>query len=204
LRNVTRIQDPKAVENVLTSINHYFQCTSPVGIDSAMRLPETTNRKGSSSDFQCRVKYINADFRYDFEEFEKLNLGLGEASDKSETPEASRVEGPPDLTFSDRKPEPRGLQKIPEPELLSEEEPQDDPEDYEEAGSLMHSEEVSSMVVGSGTEESQTVVVLAEESADLVADEIVEKVVDRLSDKLMERLVDEIVEKLVKRLTIEK
>ena len=77
---------------------------------------------------------------------------------------------------------------------------EEDSDDYEDAGSLMDSGEISSMVIGPDSEESQTVVVLAEESADLIADEIVDKVVERLTDKLMEQLVDQIVEKLAQRL----
>ena len=197
LKHVTRIEDSEAVENILKGINTYFQCNAPVGIDSLMRLPETTNVKLSSNGFRCKAKYINPDFRYDLEEFEKLDLGLSAVPAKDDSLDESRAEGPSDLSVPYR-------DQTFGPSVAAHdrsEELDEDSDDYEDAGSLMDSGEISSMVIGPDSEESQTVVVLAEESADLIADEIVDKVVDRLTDKLMEQLVDQIVEKLVQRLT---
>ncbi len=196
LKHVTRIEDSEAVENILKGINTYFQCTAPVGIESLMRLPETTNGKLSCNGFRCKAKYINPDFRYDLEEFENLDLGMSAVPAKDDSFDESRSEGPSDLSARYKD------QRFGPPVAAHDrsEEVEEDSDDYEDAGSLMDSGEISSMVIGPDSEESQTVVVLAEESADLIADEIVDKVVERLTDKLMEQLVDQIVEKLAQRL----
>ncbi|MBI5248347.1 MAG: hypothetical protein HY912_02535 [Desulfomonile tiedjei] len=204
LKQVTRIENPEAVETVIESINNYFQCATPVGIDSLLRLPETTNCKVPSREFQCRVKYINPDFRYDLEEFGQLNLGSAGGAAKSSSFPDSGFESQSTLAAADKTGGPKIAHVVQIDDYEDSEDPDLGSDEYEDAGSMMDSGEMSSMVDGSTTEESQTVVVLAEESADLIADEIVDKVVDRLTDRLMEMLVDQIVEKLVQRLTTNK
>jgi hypothetical protein len=209
LKRITPIEDVEALEELLGRINQYFQCGTPSGIDSLMRLPGTANCKVPSSDVTCRVKYVNTDFRYDLEEFEKLNLGPVESPATGGSFLDSVPESPLDLSVSGQGRVPAGpvdsvpvKREIPrEPEDF---EPDEDESEYEDAGSLMESGEIHSLTVGSPADESQTVVVLAEESTDLIADEIVDKVVERLTDKLMEQLVDQIVEKLAERLMTSK
>lgn len=204
LKQVTQIKDPTQVENVLKAINSYFKCTSPLGIDSIMRLPGTTNCKLPAQEVECRIKYINSDFRYDLEEFENLDLGHAAARSNSGGVTDSVSEEPPESEFAAGQSVRTASSSEDDypPAYETEIEPDVESVDYEDAGSLMNSDEISSMVVGTTAEDSQTVVVLAEESADLIADEIVDKVVEKLADRLMEQLVDEIVEKLVARLTV--
>jgi len=202
LKRITPIEDVEALEELLGRINQYFQCETPLAIDTVMRLPGTANCKVPSSNVTCRVKYLNTDFRYDLEEFEKLSLGPVESPAKSDAFLDSVPDSPLDLAASAQ-----GLQMgLVEPTPLKQEIARDhedfepDEGEYEDAGSMMASGEVNSLTIGSSADESQTVVVLAEESTDLIADEIVDKVVERLTDKLMEQLVDQIVEKLAQRL----
>lgn len=204
LKRITPIEDMEALEDLLGRINLYFQCGTPSGIDTVMRLPGTANCKVPASNFSCRVKYVNTDFRYDLEEFEKLNLGPVDSQAKSDDSFLDSVpESPMDLAASARSGLQGGRAESAPLKTDSAREPEDfepDEDEYEDAGSMMASSEVNSLTIGSSADESQTVVVLAEESADLMADEIVDKVVERLADKLMEQLVDQIVEKLAERL----
>lgn len=207
LKSITPIEDVQALEELLGRINHYFQCGTPVGLESVMRLPGTANCKVPASDVTCRVKYLNTDFRYDLEEFEKLNLGPTESPARSDSFLDSVPESPLDLAVSAQARVQTGPVESAsvKPEITQE--PEDfepDEDEYEDAGSMMAASEVNSLTIGSSADESQTVVVLAEESTDLIADEIVDKVVEKLTNRLMEQLVDQIVEKLAERLMTNK
>lgn len=75
LKETTRINDAETVERLLRRINTYFQCTTEVGLDTMLRLPDTVNGKVSAHLSECRVKYINSDFRYDLQEMAQHPLG---------------------------------------------------------------------------------------------------------------------------------
>ena len=84
MREIVRIDNPQRIRNILFKVNNYFQCKSEIGLDSILRLPDTTNCKVPTHVIDCRVKYINPDFRYDLDDFENLNLGVA-----GETPQTS-------------------------------------------------------------------------------------------------------------------
>jgi hypothetical protein len=99
LKEVTPIADADAVERLLGTINSYFQCKSEVGIDSMLRLPDTSNAKVSSAPTECRVKYLNPDFRYDLIELEQLNLEAAVSLGKNAGGKSSK-EGTPDFAVA--------------------------------------------------------------------------------------------------------
>lgn len=74
LDDVVPITDFGRVGRLLDTLNTYFQCTQPVGIDSMMRLPGTVNAKTSGNALDCYVKYLNTGFRYNLEQFDELHL----------------------------------------------------------------------------------------------------------------------------------
>ncbi len=74
LKSITEISDPRRIEKLLSSLSEYFQCKRIIPIDSILRLPDTFNSKHQSAVVKCTVKYLNGEFRYDLEEFEKLKL----------------------------------------------------------------------------------------------------------------------------------
>jgi hypothetical protein len=200
-KETVRLDDVSVFEELLTKINKYFQCNSPVQVDSSLRLPGTNNCKTPPHDTECRIKYINIDFRYDLEEFEKLNLsGAG-----SPTRSGSFLEST-SIGLGSAGAAQESIQKdVPQPSeyagKIQVEDNLEEPEPFQDAGSALDSEELESLGLLENPDDSQTVVVLAEESADLLAEEIVAKVVDKLSEKLMDELVDRIVDRLASRLT---
>jgi hypothetical protein len=195
LKDVTEIRDPAPVEALLRRINSYFQCGAEIGIDSVLRLPETVNCKHPSHCVECRVKYINQDFCYDLEDFENLNLGTAGTSLRSTAfvkPLSEKTPHTPVIADSYdpsqfRQPQDARTPK-PAPTLLSEE-------------SVAADSPVRD-VVPDEIRGGSTVVVCAEESSDMMADEIADKVMERLGDKFTNKLADAIVERLVKRLRL--
>jgi hypothetical protein len=83
LKDLSPVEDIDAVERLLGRINCYFKCNTEVGIDSMLRLPDTTNCGLAAAPAECRVKYLNPDFRYDLNEFEQLDLENTYSSSKS-------------------------------------------------------------------------------------------------------------------------
>jgi hypothetical protein len=83
LKDVTPVADVGAVELILARINGYFQCKTEIGIDSVLRLPDSFNPKVPAAPSECRVKYLNTDFRYDLAELEQLELGPAVSPTKS-------------------------------------------------------------------------------------------------------------------------
>jgi hypothetical protein len=74
LQDVVEMVDVQRIENLLNKIGSHFQCKTPTKVDAVLRLPETSNCKVSAQGGLCRVKFINADFRYSLEDFDKLSL----------------------------------------------------------------------------------------------------------------------------------
>ncbi len=73
LKNITAETDVATAEKLLRQINLYFQCPGVISVDSMMRLPDTSNAKMPGDPLRCQVKYLNAEFRYSLEDFEKLD-----------------------------------------------------------------------------------------------------------------------------------
>lgn len=224
LQELTEVTNIARVEKILTRINGYFQCKREIGIDSVMRLPDTFNCKIPSNVVNCTIKYLNAEFRYDLREFETLksvsvpSSGLQAAQPGSIDAERVRVGDDLGLEIESPPPPPpdhetHGLSQFVNNEL-AETRVERGPVAPEPSGRPDHSaagrganlrpdltaETKPAHLAHEGEEE--TVVVIAESSPDLMADEIVDKVVAKLSSELMERLVDQIVEKLYQRITM--
>lgn len=76
LKEAKEITNVQAVESLLQRIAEFFQCSSEVGIDSFLRLPDTWNPKHPGHPVRCRVQHLDSSARYDFSEFEHLDLRL--------------------------------------------------------------------------------------------------------------------------------
>ncbi len=74
LHTQTKIPDIEVVENLLRKLNDHFRCSSPVGIDSTLRLPGTWNPRGPKSPTKCFVEYLDSTLRYYPTEFQNLDL----------------------------------------------------------------------------------------------------------------------------------
>jgi hypothetical protein len=212
LHGVTEIPNVARIESLLRVINGYFQCKREIGVDSMMRLPETFNCKIPSNVVTCTIKYLNSEFRYDLREFEGLkSVSVQSPGLQPEQPSpvvVERVQVGDDLDLAL---EPRsqrqdygthGLSQFVKHEL-ADSTAEGEPAVRSQTGGLPHAETPQLKPVSLEDEdEGETVVVVAETSPDVIADEIVEKVVTRLTSELMEKLVDEIVEKLYQRITM--
>jgi len=223
LKELTPVANVEAVERLLRRINTYFQCKAELGIDSALRLPDTVNAKVSGHLTECRVKYLNTDFRYDFADIEQLNVGAPDSSSKSAL-FARPAHGTLDVALA-----PQGepaFEAVPTKRSAGEEVretmrhldlPDDDsknvrprigadktqgvPEHKRAASSVSEPifERAPYEQAGnkpSASPQPQPTGVVAEEVLDRVAD----KIADRIADRITEKLVDEIVGKVVERL----
>jgi hypothetical protein len=74
MREVTAVTDINIVHLVLRKIHDYFLCRSEVKIDSALRLPSSSNSKIPGHFVSCNVKYINTEFLYSLDDFVGLQL----------------------------------------------------------------------------------------------------------------------------------
>jgi len=223
LKRITPIEDVSEVERLLTTINEYFQCKKPIGIDSTLRLPDTFNSKVPSNVVKCGIKYLNPEFRYDLEEFDKLRLAsyapsadsalieaqADEMSDAAETgPSEQEWPGAGQALHAEQVEEYLGKDlsesEVASSQLPSTPPPPPGPEIVSRIDHALSTKETASRDVEASCtepdEEVEAVEVLEVESTDSIANEIVDKVVDRLTGELMEKLVDEIVEKLYRRI----
>jgi hypothetical protein len=222
LNEVVEIVDLQRVEAILTRLNEYFLCKKPVGIDSALRLPDTFNCRVPSNVVNCSVKYLNPEFRYNLEEFEGLKLvgiapspSAGTSSEPSEDMTAASPSKPFETTSAADYEKPFDAEDVEEfiGKDLSESKvgpPPSSPGEPDEVWASVETavsgvvESVEAIPIEAETytgETSSEMVVMAIDSTDSLAAEIVDKVVNKLSHELMEKMVDEIVEKLYQRIT---
>ena len=226
LKTITEVQEPHRIEALLTSISEYFQCKRLIPLDSLLRLPDTFNAKQQSATVKCAVKYLNTEFRYNLAEFEQLKLLSIDASASpiadhlpAESVIVQNIEG---LAVPDEEPGPAEVE-VEQEAHAGEHLPGRQSSDFQgvtshaagaagappppplhgamaaRAAAKAHNPTVEVEV--EEVDEAETVLVMAEGSADSIADEIVEKVVQRLTHELMDKLVDEVVEKLYQRIT---
>jgi len=214
LAEMTQVTDIVKIERILTKVNSYFRCTSPVRIDSTLRLPETFNCRMPGELTRCFAKYVNSDFRYDLDEFEKLKIG----PNRKEALPGPLLRAPTNIVALNEM-----SQVVESIGIDLEELEQAADRSFRQSGTTSPKAGRSSQAPGSrvirvledtaaaipesqsrkkraGTapvpETTSTEVVEAEEFSDALADEIAEKVVARLSDELADRLSDKVVAKL--------
>jgi len=214
LKEMTRVTDIIKIERILTKLNSYFRCTSPVRIDSTLRLPETFNCRMPGELTRCYAKYVNSDFRYDLEEFEKLNIG----PNRKEALLGPLLRAPTNIVALNE------ISKVVESIGIDLEELEHaEAEAVRQPGATSSASGRSAQASGNRVvrvvedtsaaipesqsrkkrastspvvETSSTEVVEAEEFSDSLAEEIAEKVVARISDELADRLSDKVVAKL--------
>lgn len=102
LKEVTPVEDPEKVEKLLKNVGEHLQCDTDVNLDTVLRLPETVNTKIPGKPVNCEVKFINANFRYDLQDFENLGQRIVAPQPRAVPPPPSGpVPSPPAPTFSD-------------------------------------------------------------------------------------------------------
>lgn len=221
LHQMATVSDVARIEQILTKINSYFLCTNPIKIDSMLRLPGTFNCKMPGEVTTCYAKYVNVDFRYTLEEFEKLRVSADGVVSRSgpliRTPskvvpihEAGNVATTTAQFRVDAEGEAGGqaFQDSPSHTLTP------GRSSSANASSVTQSirgyanaslpEEIGNVTKMTDTEIIETVqtdIVEVEELSDTLADDIVNRVVEGLSGKLMDQLADKIVAKLYEKLT---
>jgi hypothetical protein len=225
LRDVTRITDVEAVERLLRKINSYFQCQTAVGVDSMLRLPDTVNGKVSGHLAECRVKYINPDFRYDFQEMGQLSLGPKVAPVKGAVILSALSGGTPDLEMieaAELEVAPVGVKSggirardeaAPASPVADRAEGAPSPSRFTPGRGAAEPKSVGSYEPGPAFEPvpyewepraPKLAVSQHVPSADMVREEVLDRVAEKLADKIAEKVaqkvVDQIVDKVVERL----
>ncbi|MFC1836044.1 hypothetical protein ACFL2Q_15210 [Thermodesulfobacteriota bacterium] len=105
LKDVTEVEDPEKIEDLLAKISEHLNCETDSNIDATLRLPETVNTKIPANPLNCEVKFINTNFRYTLKDFE--NLGRDAAQSASPPPASAPVpEPPPQQYVEDASPAP--------------------------------------------------------------------------------------------------
>ncbi len=187
LREVTPIKDGAGIETLLTKINNYFQCKSPVDLNAFLRLPDTVNGKIPSHVVTCQVKYINSDFQYDLEDFENLNLGGAAQTTKT----SAYVRGAITPMMADiAKAESESSYYDGVDESLSK-----TPEAEDDNGDYLNSHEDFEPVPYE-IDETATEVGLDIQMAERIAERVADIIVDRLTDTLAEAISERLFQKL--------
>lgn len=183
LRTVTPVDDIETVERHLRRISDYFQCKSEVGIDAALRMPDTHNNKSPAASPRCYVEHLDASLRYDLTDFDGLDLRIIIPSKRPPKiplvlpPRPSRVrvirepmESPEHVSEAVE-----GELEIPLPQTLS----------FSPSEVELPQQAPPSGEVGLSPE---TMRKLAEQFLDGFSEEMLEKLADRIVEKLMQRL----------------
>ncbi len=198
LNEATPVEDVEAMEGLLAKINSYFQCKSNVGMDSMLRLPDTLNGKVGSHVVDCRVKYINRDFRYDLSDFQNLSLVPGAAA--PETPNLSMNSQSREIAATAAAEVVSTIEDIADEDM----EPLDESgehvevneEDIEEEDSEPEFEPVPYEFIDAADDPDLPF------DHDELADAVAQRVIKELNEKMMGEWMDAIVERLLKRLDI--
>jgi len=228
LREVTPVRDRKNLEALLTRINGYFQCKKDIGIDSMLRLPDTVNAKVATHLAECRIKYINSDFRYDLDDIARINVAaVGSLSSSAVFPRnfsesASDVSGVAQENAQGELVSPSlnsgAVQDINE-DASREVRISNVPEPLEPLAAVARPREMTARNPASTSPAEPDFEPVPYESvrskpkgaphpqlADVLPEDVLERVADKLADRVAEKLgkklVDEIVEKVVMRLIL--
>jgi len=84
LDEVKETTNPQAMEILLSYFNRYFKCEAKVGLDSTLRLPDTSNPRYKGPSGRCYVEYFNPGVRYSGTDLRGLNLGEGRVTSKQD------------------------------------------------------------------------------------------------------------------------
>lgn len=102
LKEVTPVEDAERIEKLLKNVGEHLQCDTDVSLDTVLRLPETVNTKIPGKPVNCEVKFINANFRYDLQDFENLGQRIVAPPARPTPPPPSITEpSPPPPTFGE-------------------------------------------------------------------------------------------------------
>lgn len=189
LREVTTLSNIGDFDSLLTKLSNYFQCKTGSTADALFRLPDTLNCKIPSHPVQCRVKYINPDFRYDIQDFFDLNLGGVGQSAKASVFMGGAITSPEMAEVAKAEAE---SSYVDTPDDDDFPEPISDDNNGEHPDRVADFEPVPYEIV----EERSS----GESPYEDLADKIADKVVDQLTGRLIKPLADAIAERIVKHL----
>jgi hypothetical protein len=72
LDKATEVAEPAATEQIIRKVQRQLNCKMNPSLDALMRLPDTFNNKILPSPLQCKVKFINVNFRYSLDDFKEV------------------------------------------------------------------------------------------------------------------------------------
>jgi hypothetical protein len=192
LKEFKEVTKPHPVEEVLRQVNEFFQCSSRVSLDAVLRLPETWNPKHPAHPLPCRLHHMNTSARYDFTEFENLDLRVIIPSKPS--PRIAQPLPPPPVTRS-RVTLIQESAELPESVL--------GPQDVETAPQYLpdeHESTTDSTPVGEMVLSGGSVPEKISPRASGQAEKLVEQFLDGFSERLLDKLADRIVDRLIQKL----
>jgi hypothetical protein len=192
LKEIKEVSDPTAVEAVLRRVSDFFQCPSEVSLDATLRLPETWNPKHPSQPLECGISHLDTSARYQFSDFEDLDLRVIIPSRK--TPRLAPPAPPPQVRSR--------VTVIQEP-LDTAEAPTTfvDAMDASEIVAAI-SNVTSSAYVQPVPIEDEDVQEGGQARGNDSLDAFMGQFLERFSDKILDELADRIVEKLIQRLPL--
>jgi hypothetical protein len=197
LHTQKKIPDIEVVENQLRKLNDHFRCSSPVGIDSTLRLPGTWNPRGPKGPTKCFVEHLDSTLLYYPTQFQNLDLratGAAEVTTQEVLPQEEPSSSAPvtEMSKADKKlvpevdaqdqlndaernvsSEPRFLRKIVE-------------KNYEQEGKQTSLK---------GLDEKDL-----DDLANKLADKLIQRITENLSNGHFDRIIDGLVEKLINRI----
>ena len=198
---MVEIKDPDKTELLLQKLASHFLCTTKVRLNSYLRLPGTFNKKISTQTLHCRVKYLNASFKYDLKDFEHLLLGQS----PGQVPPIR-----PSLDFPSNKPAIDrqrydddtlgGIDDQEVKEFLQQDKSRAHFSANQPKASMPAHTRSQSIPPQNGYPASWNaeIVEVIEESSKNLADEVADKVVERLKATLADEIVEKLVDKLRK------
>ncbi len=188
------------VETILSRVNQYFQCRTPVPMESILRLPGTTNPKGMGHPRKCTIKFVSSVFRHELEDFEGLNIDVRTVKPETDAARAKaaadKAASQPSVAVSGATPVSGGAAPVSETGEMD----SDEVEIFlaeDESRSEIPSREAEG---GGGDAQFEVEGEGLEVVTELSSEEFAEQVADRVIAKLKESVVEDIVEKVVQRL----
>jgi hypothetical protein len=184
LKEPKEVTDPGPVEDVLRRMSDFFQCSAEVSLDATFRLPATWNPKHPSHPVLCRVHHLNSSVKYDFSEFENLDVRMIIPSKRG--PRTAPLMPPPMLRSRVT--------------VLHDEEESAQVSSVVEAGSEIEQEHPHSPETSYPSFESRTQSEPSGPPTQDPSEKMAERFLENFSERLLDKLADRIVDKLLERL----
>jgi len=183
LSEVVSVDDHNGLGAMLRKVNDFFKCKRKVDLDATLRLPETTNCKVPGQYLDCKLKYMNQDFRYRLEDFERIDLNSQSVTAiMGHQPQAERRE---------------------DVQSASHEAPvEDDPATETDVIAIEIIDEYLARdeAPAPGGEAAMEASESEQEPGPLVSDQALDKIADRIVDKILSNLTEDLADRIAERI----